>query len=298
MAREGLRYELAEAFQKALRLKETITRQNLKVGTNGGTQMVDLTVQFVTEPEALSGLVMIVFAEVATPAEPKQKGKALPASNARLAALEQELARARQELHGTREEMQTFQEEAKSTNEELQSTNEELQSTNEELTTSKEEMQSMNEELQTLNHELQSKVDNQSRINNDLKNLLDTTETSTVFLDAALRVRLFTAGAKRIFKLIPGDVGRPITDIVSTLTYPTLAEDASEVLRTLAVHDQEVTANDGSWFQVRILPYRTLENVIDGVVITFVDITASKAVEGKLQKLVAAQESEKKPTPL
>ncbi len=165
MAREGLRYELTGAFQKALRQKGAVTLRNVKVGTNGGMQAVDLTVQPLEEPEALRGMVMIVFTDVATPPETKPTGKTqrAPARNAQLAELERELEQARQELQTTREEMQTSQEELKSTNEELQSTNEELQSTNEELTTSKEEMQSMNEELQTVNHELQAKVDDLSR---------------------------------------------------------------------------------------------------------------------------------------
>jgi two-component system CheB/CheR fusion protein len=186
--------------------------------------------------------------------------------------------------------MQTASEESKSVNEELQSANEELQSTNEELTTSKEEMQSMNEELQTLNHELLSKVDDLSRLNSDMKNLLDNTEAATVFLDPALRVRLFTAGAKQLFKLIPGDLGRPITDISSDLVYPELPDAAREVLRSLAVHEKQVPTADGRWYAVRIMPYRTLENMIDGVVMTFTSITASKIIETGLRKAQAGLE--------
>jgi chemotaxis methyl-accepting protein methylase len=290
MAREGLRYDLSDAFRKALRQKDAVIRKNVKVGTNGGVQAVDLTLQALREPEALRGLVMIVFADVATGPETKGPAKGRPASSARMAALERDFAQARQELQTTREEMQTSQEEAKSANEELQSMNEELQSTNEELTTSKEEMQSMNEELQTLNHELQAKLDTLSQLNNDMKNLLDSTDVATVFLDPALRVRLFTAGSNRVFKLIPGDAGRPITDIASELAYPELADDAREVLRTLTVHEQPVAARDGRWFLVRIMPYRTLENMIDGVAVTFTDITASKALEGKLRATQAGLE--------
>jgi two-component system CheB/CheR fusion protein len=292
MAREGLQYELNNAFRKALRQKDAVIRKNVNVGTDGGVQTVDLTVQAIAEPEALRGLVMIVFKEVATPMESKGPAKAKGAhpSSARIAALERDHEQLRQELQTAREEMQTSQEEAKSSNEELQSMNEELQSTNEELTTSKEEMQSMNEELQTLNHELQAKVDSLSQLNNDMKNLLESTEIATVFLDPALRVRLFTAGSNRVFKLIAGDVGRPITDIASELAYPELAADAREVLRTLAVHEQPAAARDGRWFQVRIMPYRTLENMIDGVAITFTDITASKALEGKLRATQAGME--------
>jgi two-component system CheB/CheR fusion protein len=286
MAREGLRYELTGVFHKALRQKGTVTLRNVKVGTNGGAQVVDLTVQAIGEPGALRGLVMIVFTDVETPPETKVSGKAkrTPASSAMLARMEQELEQARQDLQTTREEMQTSQEELKSANEELQSANEELQSSNEELTTSREEMQSMNEELQTVNAELQVKVDDLSRMNNDMKNLLDSTEIATVFLDNALRVRLFTIGSNRVYKLIPGDVGRLITDISSDMLYPELAEDAREVLRTLAFHEKQVAARDGRWFTVRIMPYRTLENMIDGVVITFTDITVYRTLEAKLRE--------------
>jgi two-component system CheB/CheR fusion protein len=283
MAREGLRYELPGAFQKALHQKGAVYLRNVVVRTNGGKQAVDVTVQRLDEPEALRGMLMIVFADVATPPETKGPAKGPRASTARVAALERDLEQARHELQTTREEMQTSQEEAKSANEELQSTNEELQSTNEELTTSKEEMQSMNEELQTLNAELQHKVSDLSQLNNDLKNLLESTEIATVFLDSVLRVRLFTAGSNRIFKLIQGDVGRPVTDIASELVYSELADDAREVLRTLVIHEQPVAARDGCWFMVRIMPYRTLENMIDGVVITFTDISASKTLEEKLR---------------
>ncbi|OHD64487.1 MAG: chemotaxis protein CheB [Spirochaetes bacterium RBG_13_51_14] len=285
MAREGLRYDLTDTFRKALRQKDAVTLKNVKVESNGDVQAVDLTVQAIHEPEVLRGLVMVVFADVATP--PKTKGstkaKSSRASSARIMAHERDLEQTRHDLQITNEEMQTFQEEAKSANEELQSANEELQSTNEELTTSKEEMQSMNEELQTLNAELQIKVNDLSQLNNDLKNLLDSTEIVTVFLDNALRVRLFTVGSNRVFKLIPGDLGRPITDIVMELVYPELADDAREVLRTLVVHERTASARDGRWYMVRIMPYRTLENIIDGVVITLADITASKTLEGKLR---------------
>ena len=170
------------------------------------------------------------------------------------------------------EEMQTSQEELKSTNEELQSTNEELQSTNEELTTSKEEMQSLNEELQTVNAELQSKVDELSAANNDMKNLLNSTDIATVFLDNELHVRRFTTQATRLFKLIPGDVGRPLSDIVTDLDYPQLIDDAVEVLRTLVFSDGKSPPTTGAGFRCSIMPYRTQDNVIDGVVITFNDI--------------------------
>jgi two-component system CheB/CheR fusion protein len=283
MAREGLRFDLSAAFTTALRQEGIASVRNIKVGTNGGTQRVDLTVQKLREPKELRGTVLIVISDMPPAAEstPKDKVRHVPA-NTRLRELEQELQHAREETQSTREEMQTSQEELKSTNEELQSTNEELQSTNEELTTSKEEMQSMNEELQTVNHELQFKVDELSRSNNDMKNLLNSTDIATLFLDGNLLVRRFTTQTAKLIKLIPGDAGRPITDIATDLDYPDLADDAREVLHRLVLKERTVATRDGRWFLVRILPYRTLENVIDGVVITFTDAGVSKKLEERL----------------
>jgi two-component system CheB/CheR fusion protein len=292
MAREGLRYELSGAFQKVLRQKGRVGLRGLKIGTDGGEQCVDVTVQRLEEPGPLQGLVMIVFTDVATPEAAKaavRSPKAHP-RNAQLAELERELLRVRSEGRATHEEMQTSQEELRSANEELQSTNEELQSTNEELTTSKEEMQSLNEELQTLNTELQAKVDELSRASNDMKNLLNSTDIATLFLDNDLHVRRFTPPAAKIIKLIPADVGRPITDLASDLIYPELAHEAREVLRTLAATEKPISARDGRWFTVRIMPYRTLDDRIDGVVITFADITTAKTLEAELRKTQAGLE--------
>ena len=289
MVREGLRFELDGAFRKALREKEAVVCKNLKVTTDGGFQALDLTVQSISEPEALRGLVMVVFADVMTPPAPKSshKGRQPPNSRTGRVEIERRLEEARQESQTIRELMQSSQEELKSTSEEFQSMNEELQSTNEELTTSKEEMQSMNEELHTLNQELRAKVEDLSRLNNDMQNLIDSTEIATLFLDGELRVRLFTAGSNRLFKLIPGDVGRPITDIASDLLYDELIDHAQAVLRTLVTHSQQVPTRAGHWFIVRIMPYNTLDHMIDGVVLTFADITAFKMMEATLSESLA-----------
>jgi two-component system, chemotaxis family, CheB/CheR fusion protein len=271
MAREGLRYELKGVFSDALRQKEAIILRNVAIRTNGEMHTVDVTVQAIVEPRALSGSVMIVFTDVGTIAGANVSSR--QSSSPALAQMEQELEQARQEARSTRDAMQTFEEEARCATEEMQSMNEELQSTN--------------EELQMLNHELNGKVNDLSRLNNDMKNLLDSTELTTLFLDSALNVRLFTTGSNKIFKLMKGDLGRPITDIASDLVYSRLEEDAREVLRTLISHEQQLTTRDGDWFLMRILPYRTLENMIDGVVVTFVDITASKALEAELRKTQA-----------
>ena len=289
MAREGLRHELSGAFQKALRQRDAVTLSNVTVGTNGGVQAVDVTVQALDQPEGLRGTVMIVIRDVAMPLETKGPDKARRTSHrsTRLAQMEQELREAHEELQSTREEMQTSQEELKSSNEELQSTNEELQSTNEELTTSKEELQSMNEEMQTVNHELQAKVEELSRASNDMKNLLESTDIATLFLDGNLQVRRFTSQTTKVIKLMARDVGRSITDISSSLIYPELAGDVQEVLRTLVFAEREVATQDGRWFVVRIMPYRTFENKIDGVVITFTDNTIARTLEAKLRESLA-----------
>lgn len=280
MAREGLRQALTGLVRRALRQKTAIHLNNLQVGTNGGTQIVDVTVRAIEQPAGLSGKVIIVFNDVATPPAVKTSRKtSVEAANS---ALTEELQHLREELQMTRDEMQTSQEELKSTNEELQSTNEELQATNEELTTSKEEMQSMNEELHAVNAELQSKVDDLVWVNNDMSNLLNSTEIATVFLDSELRVRRFTPGATQLFKLIPSDVGRPLTDIATDLDYPQLRQNALEVLDTLMFAEKRIAAQDGHWFKVRIMPYRTHDNIINGVVITFVDISEAKALEAQL----------------
>jgi two-component system CheB/CheR fusion protein len=296
MAREGLRYDLNSGFQKALRKKAAVCLKGVKVGTNGGVQALDITVQPISEPEALQGMVMIVFTEVATPPDARAAGKPPRASARResLAALERELLQAREEIQTTREEMQSSQEELKSANEELQSTNEELQSTNEELTTSKEEMQSLNEELQTVNQELQAKVDELSQADSDMKNLLESTDIATLFLDGALAVRRFTTRTTSIIKLIAGDAGRPITDITTDLDYPQMAADAREVLRTLVFKEKQVATRDGRWFLARIMPYRTLANRIDGVVITFSNITEAKRLEAQLRQTRAGRGKSKK----
>jgi transcriptional regulator with PAS, ATPase and Fis domain len=182
-----------------------------------------------------------------------------------------------------REEMTSSQEELQSTNEELQSTNEELQSANEELTTSKEEMQAMNEELQTVNAELVVKLDDLALAQSDLKNLLNSTQIATLFLDGRNNVRRFTEQARKVINLRDGDIGRPLTDLTTSLDYPGLQADIDQVLHTLEFSEKVVQTTDGRWYSVRVMPYRTLDNVIDGSVITFVDVTVAKQLEARLR---------------
>ncbi len=284
MAREGFKSELPGAIRKAKQSSEPVKLHNLKSGTNGGTQIVDITLQLIEKPEEIKGTIMIVFTdveEIPLPARRKAKsGNQI--TTVREQELEIEFQRANEELQSTREEMQTTQEELKSTNEEMQSTNEELQSTNEELTTSKEEMQSLNEELQTVNIELQSKINDFMVANNDMKNLLNSTDIATLFLDKELNIRRFTEQTTKLFKLRQIDIGRPFTDMVTELQYPEITDDAREVLQTLVFKETEITTKDRRWFTVRIMPYRTMDDRIDGLVITFINNTQLKLVISEL----------------
>lgn len=284
MLREDLRNEFHNAFHRTVSKKETVVLRNIRIKTNGSTQTINIDIKWIDKPELLYGTVMIIFTDVKEVEDdhllPKTGKKAV--HSIRQKEMEIEMQRMRDTMQNTLEEVQTSQEELRSTNEELQSTNEEFQSTNEELTTSKEEMQSLNEELQTVNAELQAKVDDYSRVNNDMKNLLNSTEIATLFLDKELNIRRFTLAATKIFKLIKSDVGRPFTDQTSDLNYPGLADDALEVLRTLVFIQKEIPARDGRWFLVRIMPYRTHDDRIDGLVLTFINITDHKRLEEKL----------------
>lgn len=283
MARAGLAEALVGVVNKALRDMQSITLRGLKVGINGGTTVVDVTVQPLDQPGLLQGRVLVVFQSVAAPPAKRRSRKS--AASAATDGLSNDLQQARDALRTLQENSQSALEELKSTNEELQSTNEELQSTNEELTTSREEMQSMNEEMQTVNAELQARVKDFTWERNDMNNLLNSTEIATIFLDGEMKLRRYTTLATQLFKLIPGDIGRPLSDLVTELDYPQLKADAHEVLRTLVFCEKQVCTRKGRWFRVRTMPYRTQDNVIDGVVSTFVNITETKALEAELRLL-------------
>lgn len=283
MARDGLRHELAALVQNAAQAEQKVeTRGLIQQDANGRpARSLDITAEAMPRNGPLAGTVLVTFTSCALPPQKRRPRPAQPL----VLELEQQLAQARLEIQAVRDEMQASREELKSANEELQSTNEELQSTNEELTTSKEEMQSLNEELYTVNAELQSKVDDLSLINGDMKNLLNSTDIATIFLDNALRIRRYTDQATRIYKLIPGDVQRLLSDIASDLDYPGLEPDAEGVLRTLVVCEKHVPTRSGGWYTVRIMPYRTVDNVIDGVVVTFINITEAKQLESQLRSM-------------
>jgi two-component system CheB/CheR fusion protein len=281
MARPGIRTQLALALRRAVKEGTSIDVHGLRMDGNA-THLLDLTVKAIQDPKALEGVVMIIFREVAVPSKSKSRRKA--AADAIDPIVGVELVRSQEELKALREAMRASEEERQVVIEELQSTNEELQSANEELTTSKEEAQSMNEELQTINAELQSKLDDLAIAQSDMQNLLNSTDIATLFLDKDLNVRRFTEQIKRIINLREADIGRPLSDLTTTLNYAELHADAKDTLRTLAFSEKEISTTDAHWFKVRIMPYRTVANVIQGAVITFVDITAAKELESRLRK--------------
>jgi two-component system CheB/CheR fusion protein len=292
MAREGLRNELVVALHKASTGGEVVRCPDLRVKTNGDFSAVNLIIRPVPANPAFTPeapLFLVILEEVPSgPAGPVLSPADRDDSadtDARVVALRQELRNKEEYLQTSNEELETSNEELKSSNEEMQSVNEELQSTNEELETSKEELQSVNEELATVNIELQTKLTDLSRTNNDMNNLLAGSGIGTVFVDYQLCILRFTPAAARIINLIASDVGRPVGHVVSNLVgYDRLVEDTRAVQDTLIPKEAEVQAKEGRWYMMRIQPYRTLENVIEGTVITFVDITDRKLAEDKLRQ--------------
>ncbi len=286
LAREGLELDLSSALRKVWRQQGPVVHENVPVKTNGDSVLINLIVQKLTEPQSLRGLVRISFqllGEVTPPTGELPPGSKLPKPSQRRSTHEKDLERAlqttRESLQQTIEELDASNEEMKSSNEELQSTNEELQSTNEELETSKEELQSLNEELQTVNAEFQSKIAELSTANDDMNNLLNSTDIATIFLDNQFNIKRYTEQLSRIFRVIPSDVGRSLRDLTSHLRYDSLIADASEVLKTLVPKECEVQTDDGRWLLMRILPYRTSDDRIDGLVMTFVDVAALRLAQ-------------------
>ncbi|MGM0631764.1 MAG: chemotaxis protein CheB [Pseudomonadota bacterium] len=282
MARDGLRTPVAGALKLSATRKEPVQLRALQVETPAGAQSVDVTVQALHTPSTLDGMAMVVFRDrVSGPV--RADGGSSDGDDGSVSTHEAELQQYRDEILALRDEARSTREQLQSSNEELQSTNEELQSANEELTTSKEEMQSMNEELQTINSELRSKLDDLALAQSDMKNVLNSIEIAVLFLDRQLHVRRYTDRAARIISLREGDIGRPLGELSSILQYPELDEDAMQTLRTLQVSEKEVITSDDRWFTVRIMPYHRIDDVIDGVVITMVEITATKKLEQALR---------------
>ena len=298
MAREGLRPALTTALHQAVSTQALSTAPHIRVKTNGHYTLVNVSVHPVATPapnatdEPRDPLYLVMLQDAPEPAPSpggasNEAGSAcgVPELEARIHALTQELRAKDEYLQSTHEKLGISNEELRSSNEEMLSVNEELQSTNEELETSKEELQSINEELTTVNSELQTKVLDLSRANNDMNNLLASTGIGTVLVDFQLRILRFTPAASAIINLIASDIGRPVAHIASNLVgYTTLVPDIQSVLQTLVATQHEVKTTEGQWYTLSIQPYRTLDNVIEGAVITFVDITELVHTREALQK--------------
>lgn len=272
MAREGLRTKLRSAIRKALGEKETVVLTDVQVKRNGDYYPICATVRLVEQPRAAEGLILITFQDQ-TDTSAGAAPRPTPAPEESLVRqLESELRATKEDLQSTIEELESTNEELKVSNEEVMSMNEELQSANEELETSKEELQSLNEELTTVNNQLQDKVEDLETTTNDITNLLNCTDIATVFLDTQFHIRRFTPPSTRLFSLIATDVGRPLSDIAGKFADAELLAHAEQVLRDLRPIEKEIRTEDHWWLR-RILPYRTLDNRIEGVVLTFSDVT-------------------------
>jgi two-component system, chemotaxis family, CheB/CheR fusion protein len=285
MARPGLRAALAAVLREAALTRKEVVRRAARVRTNGDTTRVDVRVRPISEPEVLRRLWLVTF--VAAGHESRSRDRRRVPGTPRgkdSTELVEELSYTKERLQHSLEELQAANEELMSSNEELTSTNEELQSANEELETTKEEMQSLNEELVTVNAELRAKLDDLAEAHADLQNLLNSTDIATVFLDTDLRIKRFTPQAHEVFHMIPSDVGRPLADLVPTLAYERLMEDARDVLRTLTPCERVVQSASDAWYTMRILPYRTTKDAIGGLVLTFVDVTRTKQAESVLTR--------------
>jgi len=276
MAREGLRLPLRTALYQAVTRRQRVVDEQVRVKTNGDVQPITLIVQpLTTNPDADATLYLVIFQDVSSARSTAHtEPKAAPGLK------DDQIRRLEGELRGTEERLQSTIEELETSNEELQSANEEFQSTNEELVISKEELQSLNEELETVNSELRRKVEDLNRVNSDLQNLLNSTQIATLFLDTEMCIRNFTPATRTLLRLTPGDIGRPIADFAQRFVGADLVSEALDVLTTLATRERQLRLMDvDTHYLMRLLPYRTVENVIDGVVIAFVDVTALKQAE-------------------
>ncbi|MFP4383378.1 MAG: CheR family methyltransferase [Spirochaetia bacterium] len=293
IAREGLQLELPSTMRQAISSGKLVVRQDVAVKTNGSTQNIDLRVMPLQYPESLQGLLFIVFQDICRVHEDTGENNDSIADyyyGSRIRELEKELNQTREIQQVTMEELESANEELKSTNEELQLSNEELQSINEELESFKEELQALNEESDTVNSELQSKVSELSAANDDLRNLLNSTDIAVIFVDNKCRIRRYNDAAAEIVNLIRSDEGRPLGHLVHNLNYDHLIVDIETVLEKLDPLKKEVAAKDGTWYFMKITPYKTAENKIDGAVITFYNINDQKKTQEFLEEFTRDKE--------
>jgi two-component system, chemotaxis family, CheB/CheR fusion protein len=282
MAREGLTVDLRTVINKAVKQNSRIRQENVHVRLNDHFSYVNLEVMPFRVPPAQERYYLITFEpvperELEKASAHKRQRSATRAEEGELIKLREELASTRESLQAIIEEQEATNEELRSANEEIMSSNEELQSTNEELETAKEELQSTNEELTTLNDELESRNNEMENVNNDLYNLLASVNIPLVMVGPDLRIRRFTNVAEKLLNLIPGDVGRPITDIKMRIDVPNLSKLITEVVDSLQTKELETTCEDNRWWSVRIRPYKTTDNKIDGAVLAFVSLDALKS---------------------
>ncbi|MGH7232051.1 MAG: PAS domain-containing protein, partial [Nitrospiraceae bacterium] len=294
MIREGLKLDLLSSVRKAASQDAPIMLKGRTVKTNGLIRRVDVTVRRMREPDQERGLLMITFTSAGgTPSREQPPRERPPGKRKREkpSTLERQLQTTKEQLHNAFHDLGVAKEELTATNEEWASTVEELQSTNEELEASREELQSLNEELTTVNAELQSKMEQLSDNSNDMLNLLNSQDVAILFLDKTLRIKRFTPPIQLLIHLTKGDIGRPINDFTTQFTSEHLAEDAAEVLRTLAPKEREVAAQDGHSYTLRITPYQRDETQIDGLVLTFTDVSRLKRAEQQITEAQAFAES-------
>ena len=295
LARKALEPKLRVIIRRAIRENTPQSIKGVIMRHGGEIRRVNIEAEPLNPSKQTAGLLLVSFQEQPKPsAETPAHAETHPATTESdlERQLEQELETTRDELQGTIEELESANEELKASNEEVMSMNEELQSANEELETSKEELQSLNEELSTVNNQLQDKVEEVVSASNDMANLFNATHVATVFLDSGLRVKMFTPAATSMFSLITTDRGRKIGDIGMKFSDLDLVSDAEQVLRDLTPREREVRAALGQWFTRRIVPYLTLDNRVDGVVITFADITERKeAADAIIRRLAAVVEN-------
>jgi two-component system CheB/CheR fusion protein len=293
MALPALRPAIYTALHRAIKSGKPTVHEGLVVEVAGVPTRLDVLVRPMGAAPPEAGLFMVVFREPSGAAPAADGAEPTAGHEGEVVAdLERELLRTREHLQSTIEDLETGSEELQSANEELLSTNEELQSANEELQTSKEEQQSVNEELQTVNVELVRKVDELDRAHSDLKNLFDSTQIATVFLDGELRIKRFSPAATELLRVIESDVGRPVSDIAAASVDGDLVSEVREVLATLDASERQVYRAEGDrWYSRRIRPYRSRDSLIDGVVVTFVDVTDLKRAQDRLASLAAIVES-------
>ena len=288
-AREGLRPAIRTALDKASQGQERAVAIDGQVRRNGDSVAVTVSAQ----PVKSDGeeLVLVSFIDVPKHAQGPEAVVEPPANASRIAQIEQELDATRKELENAIRDRETAEEDIRAINEEAMSVNEEFQTTNEELETSKEELQSLNEELTALNSQLQETLNQHQTLANDLENILNSADVATLFLDEKFRIRFFTPAAKALFRVIATDIGRPLADLARHFADANLLADAKIVLANLAPLTREIEAENGAWYTCRVLPYRTKENRIEGVVITFGDVTARKHAEDALNAAKLQAES-------